>query len=67
MLLDRGSPAEAEPLFRRALEGREQLLGARHPATIATVHGFSRLMREHGEADAADALLARFSQSVSVA
>ena len=61
------SPEEAEALFRRALDGRESALGKTHPATIATVHGFARLMRMKGEEKESAALLKRFGQEAAVA
>ena len=34
---------EAEPLFERALAGREHLLGAEHPDTLASVNNLAVL------------------------
>ena len=67
LLADIGSLGDAAPLFRRALEGRAAVLGPQHPATCATVHGFARLLRDQGDAQAADALLTEYDAPLEAA
>eukprot|EP00966_Prymnesium_polylepis_P207817 4813855-Prymnesium_polylepis.1 len=38
-----GRHADTEPLFRRALEGREAALGPAHPDTLASVNSLGLL------------------------
>ena len=37
LLMAKGDFAAAEPLLREALEGRREVLGARHPKTLSTI------------------------------
>ena len=49
----RDAPAEAAPLLRRALEGREAALGPTHPHTLMSVNNLGALLKamgKHGEA-----------------
>jgi serine/threonine protein kinase/WD40 repeat protein len=43
--LDRGEPADAEPLLRQGLERRLRLQGADHPATLAARKNLARALR----------------------
>ena len=54
LYLDMGRHAEAEPLFRRALEGNEAALGPEHPSTLGSVNNLGSLylgMGRHAEAE----------------
>ena len=59
LLLAQGEYTEAEPLFRRALEGREQQLGAHHPDTLTSVSNLASLLREQGKLTEAEPLCRR--------
>ena len=54
-----GKLAEAEPLYRRALEGREQQLGAKHPHTLTSVNNLVSLLHAQGKLTKAEALFRR--------
>jgi len=58
-LRDRGQPAEAEPLFERALHIWEQALGPEHPSVALALTGLGRLSRERGSYLEAEALFER--------
>jgi len=45
LLQAQGNLAEAEPLFRRALEGREKQLGASHPDMLASVNNLAAFLQ----------------------
>ena len=49
LLQDQGKLAEAEPFFRRALEGRERTLGRDHPDTLASVNNLGSLLKAQGK------------------
>ena len=51
-----GQYDEAERLYRRALEGREEKLGPTHPDTLRTVDGLANLYRKQGRHDEANML-----------
>ena len=54
LLMAKGDLAAAEPLLREALEGRREVLGARHPKTLAAIKNLGALGRESsasGECD----------------
>ena len=57
-----GRYAEAEPLFRRALEGNEAALGPEHPDTLLSVGNFGILYRDMGRHAEAEPLLRRAQQ-----
>jgi hypothetical protein len=38
----------AEPLYKRALAGREKALGAEHPDTLSSVNNLAELYRSQG-------------------
>ena len=38
---------EAEPLYRRALEGRQAKLGADHPHTLSTLNNLAIFLKQH--------------------
>jgi len=45
LLQDQGKFAEAEPLFRQALEGRRRVLGDTHPETLANVYNLASFLQ----------------------
>jgi hypothetical protein len=45
LLEAQGKLTEAEPLFRRALEGRERQLGAAHPDTLSSASALASLLQ----------------------
>jgi hypothetical protein len=49
----------AEPLYRRALEGKELTLGATHPETLATLDNLAAFLQAAGKAKDAEPLLQR--------
>jgi CHAT domain-containing protein len=53
----RGRPAEAEPLFRRAVQVREQTLGPKHALTLDARADLARFLAAQGRAPEAAALL----------
>jgi tetratricopeptide (TPR) repeat protein len=48
--------ARARPLFERALEIRENVLGPAHPLTATSLEGLANVLRAQGESAAAQAL-----------
>ena len=54
-----GQLAEAENLFRRALEGREKLLGPDHADTLQSLENLADLLRDRGRLDEAEPLFRR--------
>ena len=57
-----GRHAEAEPLYRRALDGREAALGPTHPSTLSSVGNLGILLRDMGRHADAEPLLRRAQQ-----
>ncbi len=49
LLKSKGKPADAEPLYRRALEGRQKLLGDEHPNTLSSLNNLAHLLRDQGK------------------
>ena len=47
--LDAGRYSDAEPLFRRALEGNERVLGKEHPDTLSSLNNLAELLRMKGD------------------
>jgi hypothetical protein len=54
-----GNYTDAEPLYQRALEVRERVLGADHPDVATTLTSYARLLRKMGRAEEAGKLEAR--------
>jgi tetratricopeptide (TPR) repeat protein len=54
-----GNAAAALPLFRRALEANERVLGAEHPDTLTSVNNLALCLRTLGDAPAALPLFRR--------
>ena len=46
---EQGNLAEAEPFYRRALEGRDRTLGRDHPSTLTSVGNLGVLLKEQGK------------------
>src|SRR5438067_420926 len=57
--LAQGRYIEAEKLYERALAGREERLGPKHPDTLGTVHGLANFFRGQGRLDEARSLQER--------
>ena len=59
LLRDMGKLKDAEPLYRRALEGREATLGKSHPHTLTSINNLGMLLPAMGKLEDAEALLRR--------
>jgi tetratricopeptide (TPR) repeat protein len=59
LLMDKGDLAAAEPLYRRALEGRERVLGPEHPQTLTSVNNLAGLLESKGDLAAAEPMYRR--------
>ncbi len=44
-----GDYTRAEPLYRRALEVRERVLGEEHPSTLSSINNLAGLLDSKGE------------------
>ncbi len=55
-LQGRAAYAEAEPLFRRAVEGNEQVLGPANPDTLRSMNNLAGLLQARGDFDGAEPL-----------
>jgi hypothetical protein len=51
--------AEAEPLYGRAIESREKVLGSNHPELAASLEGYAAMLRGAGRAAEAEPLETR--------
>ena len=56
---DQGKFELAEPLYQRALEAREQVLGPEHPDTLRTVNNLANLYTDQGKFELAEPLFQR--------
>jgi len=45
LLKAQGKLTEAEPLYQRALKGRIEVLGPKHPDTLSSVHNLTQLLK----------------------
>ena len=54
-----GRKAEAEAMYKRALEGMEKAWGAEHTSTLATVHNLGLLYADQGKMTEAEAMYKR--------
>ncbi|KAL8766753.1 MAG: hypothetical protein Q9194_006182 [Teloschistes cf. exilis] len=50
----RGKYEEAEPMNRRALDGRDKVLGKEHPDTLASVSSLASVLRNQGKYEEAE-------------
>ncbi len=57
--MDAGRYAGAEPLYRRALEGVERVLGKDHPDTLTSVNNLAEILRSKGDYAGAEPLCRR--------
>ena len=56
---DQGRLEQAEPLYLRALEGRESTLGKDHPDTLISVCNLAGLYQDQGRLELAEPLMLR--------
>jgi tetratricopeptide (TPR) repeat protein len=54
---------EAEPLYHRALEVREQVLGKEHPDTLSSINNLAELYKAQGRYEEAEPLLRRVPEA----
>ena len=54
LLQAQGKLAEADPLFKEAIEGKSSQLGATHPATLTSVNNYAGLLQAKGQLDEAE-------------
>jgi tetratricopeptide (TPR) repeat protein len=59
---DQGKLAEAEAMYIRALQGREEALGPKHTSTLSTVNNLGNLYRDQGKLAEAEAMYIRALQ-----
>jgi tetratricopeptide (TPR) repeat protein len=57
-----GRYAEAEPLYRRALQARERVLGEEHPSTLSSVNNLAYLFQSTGRYAEAEPLYRRAAE-----
>eukprot|EP00808_Paulinella_micropora_P005050 g73321.t1 len=62
LLEQQGKLAEAEPLYRRALQGQEKTLGAEQPGTLTSVNTLAGLLYQQGKLAEAEPLYRRALQ-----
>jgi len=55
---------EADPLFRRILQGREEMLGATHPRTLSSIDNCAVLLEAQGKPEEAELLHRRTLQGL---
>jgi tetratricopeptide (TPR) repeat protein len=58
-LQERAQYQEAEPLYRRALEARERMMGPEHPDTLDSVNNLALLLQAEGDLAGAEPLYRR--------
>ena len=56
---DQGKLAEAEAMYTRALQGKEEALGPKHTSTLDTVNNLGALYKDQGKLAEAEAMLTR--------
>ncbi|KAF2726723.1 HET-domain-containing protein, partial [Polyplosphaeria fusca] len=59
---DQGRLAEAEAMYDRALQGKEEALGAKHTSTLSTVNNLGNLYADQGRLAEAEAMYDRALQ-----
>ncbi|KAH0555788.1 hypothetical protein GP486_006269, partial [Trichoglossum hirsutum] len=61
-----GKYEEAEAMNRRALDGKEKVLGKEHPSTLTSVYSLANLLHEQKRYEAASELYQRASSGYRV-
>jgi len=56
LLVEQGKLDDAEPLLRRALKGRESVLGNKHPDTLVSMDSLAKLLKQQGKYHEAEPL-----------
>jgi Tfp pilus assembly protein PilF len=56
VLESQGKYEEAEAMHRRALEGREKVLGPEHPETITSVNNLGSMLERQSKYEEAEAM-----------
>ncbi len=59
LLGQQGNYAQAEPLYRRSLGGRERVLGKDHPKTLNSVNNLATMLSDKGDYSQAEPLFRR--------
>jgi tetratricopeptide (TPR) repeat protein len=54
MIVDNKKYEEAEQMDRRAVEGREKVLGKEHPSTLTSVNNLAVMLQDQGKYDEAE-------------
>ena len=62
LLVAQGKLGDAEQFYRRALDGREQVLGPTHPATLDSVNNLACLLQTLGKVEEAKPLFERYEE-----
>jgi tetratricopeptide (TPR) repeat protein len=60
--MDQGKLADAEKMYERALQGKEEVFGPNHPSTLATINNLGLLYTDLGKLPEAERLLERALQ-----
>ena len=64
LLKAQGKHAEAEPLYRRALEDTEETFASTHPHRLRLIGSLARLLKAQGKVDEAEPLYRRASEGM---
>ncbi|KAF7502885.1 hypothetical protein GJ744_004954 [Endocarpon pusillum] len=64
---DQGKLAEAEAMYTRALQGKEEALGPKHTSTLDTVNNLGNLYKNQGKLAEAEAMYTRALQGYEMA
>jgi tetratricopeptide (TPR) repeat protein len=59
VLLNQGKYEEAEAMNRRALDGREKVLGEEHPDTLKSFNNLASALQRQGKYEEAEAMIRR--------
>jgi tetratricopeptide (TPR) repeat protein len=59
---NQGKLAEAEAMYTRALQGKEEALGPKHTSTLGTVNNLGNLYADQGKLAEAEAMYTRALQ-----
>ena len=60
LLNDQGKLAEAEPLYREALEGQREVLGSTHEKTLLSARNLAKVLDASGRAEEAARLRSEY-------